>query len=248
MEYLVQPVCVSPISLFTHTVRRIFGSNRVLGIWDSLKKSPVITQSRWSQLIEDGFLANRHLFTESSGWVPDILDRPSAYPYTPIPGLLALHIRRGDFEGHCLHFAKWSSRMNGLNQFPEMPDKFEPPLAKGWGEYTEEGKEIYLRHCFPDIKQIVQRVEEIRVSPAGQGLKNIFIMTNAKRPWLRDLTQALRKTGGWGKIASSRDLKLSWEQQYVAQAVDMLIGQRAQVIIGNGVRRLVRSSRWMVGG
>ena len=36
-------------------------------------------------------------------------------------------------------------------------------------------------------------------------------------------------------MTGSRDVKLSWEQKYVAQAVDMLIGQRAQVLIGNGV-------------
>ena len=40
---------------------------------------------------------------------------------------------------------------------------------------------------------------------------------------------------------NSRDLELDSEQQYVAQGVDMLIGQRAQVIIGNGV-----SSRFAV--
>ncbi|KAI0756207.1 hypothetical protein C8Q80DRAFT_15408 [Daedaleopsis nitida] len=40
---------------------------------------------------------------------------------------------------------------------------------------------------------------------------------------------------GWENIASSRKLSLGWEQQLVAQSVDMLIGQRAQVIIGNGL-------------
>ena len=37
-------------------------------------------------------------------------------------------------------------------------------------------------------------------------------------------------------MVTSRDLYLSWEAKPVAQAVDMLIGQRAQVFIGNGVR------------
>ncbi|KAI0801371.1 hypothetical protein C8Q74DRAFT_1241589 [Fomes fomentarius] len=230
------PRCVEINELSTQIFNIwIFGSNRVLGIWNSLKTSPVLTQFRWSQLVENGFLANRHLFSETS-WLPDLFT--SAYPYTPIPGLLALHIRRGDFESHCLHFAKWSSPMNGFNQFPEMPDQFEPPAAAGRGEYTEEGKEIYLRHCFPDIKQIVGRVEQIRATPAGQGLKNIFIMTNAKKPWLQELKAALDEMGGWEKIVSSRDLELDWEQQYIAQAVDMLIGQRAQVIIGNGFSSL----------
>ena len=63
-------------------------------------------------------------------------------------------------------------------------------------------------------------------------------MTNASPTWLDTLKVALSEGGGgeWRQIASSRDLKLSWEQKYVAQTVDMMIGQRAQVFIGNGVR------------
>ncbi|KAI0354759.1 hypothetical protein OH77DRAFT_1425875 [Trametes cingulata] len=215
----------------------IFGSKRVLGIWESLKKSPILTEFRWSQLIEDAFLSNRHLFTDVS-WLSRLFSYGSAYPYDMIPGLLAIHVRRGDFEGHCLHFAKWSSEYNGFNQFPELPDHFEQPPTAGWGEATKEGEQIYLRHCYPDIQQIVQRVSEIRATPAGKGLKDIYIMTNGKKPWVQELKDALKKTGGWNKIASGRDFTLTKEQQYVAQSVDMLIGERAQVLIGNGFSSL----------
>ncbi|KAH9854362.1 hypothetical protein C2E23DRAFT_818421 [Lenzites betulinus] len=214
----------------------IFGSQRVLGIWPSLKSSPILTEFRWSRLIERAYTLNEHLFTSVS-WFSRLFNR-SAYPYDKIPGLLAIHIRRGDFEGHCLHFAKWSSQYNGFNQYPELPDHFEQPQQAGWGEATEEGKRIYLRHCFPDIPQIVQRVLEVRDTPAGKGLKDIYIMTNGKRPWVAELKAALKETGGWDKIASSRDLVLNKEQQYIAQSVDMLIGQRAQAIIGNGFSSL----------
>ncbi|KAL1951009.1 hypothetical protein VTO73DRAFT_158 [Trametes versicolor] len=214
----------------------IFGSQRVLGIWPSLKTSPILTEFRWSQLIEDAYTLNRRLFTHVS-WFSNLFST-DAYPYDVIPGLLALHIRRGDFEGHCLHFAKWSSQYNGFNQFPELPDHFAQPEQAGWGEPTEEGKQIYLRHCFPDIQQIVQRVSEVRATPAGQGLKDIYIMTNGKKPWVADLKAALKATGGWDHIASSRELVLNKEQQYIAQSVDMLIGQRAQVLIGNGFSSL----------
>ncbi|CDO76489.1 hypothetical protein BN946_scf184615.g15 [Trametes cinnabarina] len=217
-----------------------FGSKRVLGIWPSLKTSPILTQFRWSQLIEDAFTANRDLFSSSSwfSWLTKPVYTPTVYPYDVIPGLLVLHVRRGDFEGHCLHFARWSSQWNGFNSFPELPDKFVPPPIAAPQEASEEVKQVYLRHCFPDIRQIVERVQEIRRTPAGKGLKNIYIMTNGKKPWLEELKIALRRTGGWDKIASSRDLKLNWEQQFVAQSVDMLIGERAQVLIGNGFSSL----------
>ena len=229
----VQALILMVASALAH---RIFGSKRVLAIWDSLKKSPVITGFRWSQLIEDGFVKNRQYFTHTS-WLRDFFTSP-AYPYDVIPGLLVLHIRRGDFEEHCMHFARWGSQWNGFNQFPELPDQFVPPSGSGNGQFTEEGKDIYLRHCFPDIEQIVARVAEVRATPAGHGLKDVYIMTNGKQSWIEDLEKELAKLGGWDKIASSKDLQLSWEQQFVAQSIDMLIGQRAQVIIGNGVRRI----------
>ncbi|KAI0778943.1 hypothetical protein BD413DRAFT_512992 [Trametes elegans] len=213
----------------------LFGSKRTLGIWPSLKTSPILTEFRWSQLIEDAFVTNSHHF---SPWVWNPFATPSAYPYNVIPGLLVLHVRRGDFEGHCLHFSKWSSQWNGFNQFPELPDHFEPPPTAGWGEATPEGDEIYLRHCYPSIEQMAARVSEVRATPAGQGLKYIYIMTNGKRDFVAELKDALMKTGGWEKVASSRDLKLNWEQQFVAQSVDMLIGQRAQMLLGNGFSSL----------
>lgn len=42
-------------------------------------------------------------------------------------------------------------------------------------------------------------------------------------------------------------MDLDWEQTFVSQAVDMLIGQRAQVLIGNGVRlAFFASERWLL--
>ncbi|KAI0652646.1 hypothetical protein C8Q79DRAFT_897559 [Trametes meyenii] len=215
----------------------LFGSTRVLSIWDSLKTSPILTEFRWSQLIEDAFTANRHLFSKISWWSTLFFSR-NAYPYDMIPGLLVLHIRRGDFEEHCMHFATYQSEYNGFNQFPELPERFDPPARSATNEVTEEGIQTYLRHCFPSIPQIVQRVKEVRGTRAGKGLKYIYIMTNGKKPWVAELKDALAKTGGWEKIASSRDLVLNWEQQYVAQSVDMLVGQRAQALIGNGFSSL----------
>ncbi|OBZ68588.1 hypothetical protein A0H81_11555 [Grifola frondosa] len=216
----------------------MFGSVHALDIWPSLSKSPILSAFRWSQLVEDAFTTNREVFSPTSFFSRLPFFREGAYPYEPIPGLLVLHVRRGDFVDHCLHFAKWSSTWNGFNQFPELPDHFVRPPALGWGEATEEGREIYLRHCFPEIEQIVERVTEVRATPAGRGLKNVYIMTNGARPWVAELKAALKRMGEWETVASSRDVKLNWEQQYVAQAVDMLIGQRAQVIIGNGFSSL----------
>ena len=62
-------------------------------------------------------------------------------------------------------------------------------------------------------------------------------MTNGDAEWLQQLKEALMQVKKWDAVITSRDLQLSWEAKPVAQSVDMLIGQRARVFIGNGVRR-----------
>jgi len=99
---------------------------------------------------------------------------------------------------------------------------------------------LYLKHCFPTVEQIVDKVMEVR--NVSEGLKKVFVMTNGELSWVNELKHALRKAHNWDQIASSSDLKLSWEQKYVAQSVDMMIGQKAQVFIGNGVRDELCSS------
>lgn len=227
---------LNPVTAF-HLGIRVFGTPRILDIWPMLKTSPIITNFGWSPLIHSAFVNNLHLFQPVS-WSP--WDKSSHYKSIgessePLPGLLVLHIRQGDFDKHCLHFAKWRSAYNGFNCFPELVDKFSVPPGSGDGKYTEEARDIYLKHCFPSIPQIVEKVRS--VTKTSKGLKNIYVMTNASPAWLDELKLAFRKMEGheWQQIAGSRDLKLNWEQKYVAHAVDMMIAGRAQVFIGNGV-------------
>jgi len=42
----------------------------------------------------------------------------------------------------------------------------------------------------------------------------------------------------WDEISTSRDMDIGWETKYVAQAMDMYVGQRAEVFIGNGFSSL----------
>lgn len=203
-----------------------------------MSKSPIITQLGWSELVELGFDNNREIISPSPVFEPNHLISASTARlgierYPVISGLLVLHVRRGDFEHHCDHLRGYKSSWLGFCSFPEFPDKWEPPEDTE----SEEHKEYYLRHCYPDIKQIVEKVTEIRHSRAGKNLKNIYIMTNGPVPWVDELKHALYDTGRWKNVASSRDLTLTWEQKFVAQAIDMLVGQRAEVFIGNGVSR-----------
>lgn len=213
----------------------IFGSSaRMLDIWPSFSKSPILTQFAWSPLVTSAVEANRAVIH------PSIIDTSNSTQdlRAPLPGLLALHIRRGDFDEHCKHFAKWSSRYNAFNEIPSLPDKFEPPEGGGAGENTPENFEIYTKHCFPTIEQIVGRVADVLKTPEGRNLSRVYVLTNGKREWLDELKSKLGELKQWESVHTSRDLHLSWEQKFVAQAVDMLVAQRAEVYIGNGFSSL----------
>ncbi|KAF7760911.1 hypothetical protein Agabi119p4_10320 [Agaricus bisporus var. burnettii] len=93
-------------------------------------------------------------------------------------------------------------------------------------------------------------------------LRKVYIMTNGDPEFLQELKIALHSDThrsssssfnlnsnslseydydfiwDWDDISTSRDLDLGWETKYVAQAMDMYVGQRAEVFIGNGFSSL----------
>lgn len=207
--------------------------------WADFAASPIITSFRWSPLVELAFDNNREVIAPTAVSEPPLsalpYDTPNAVRYAPIQGLLVLHLRRGDYAGHCEHLAKWSSTFLAFNALPGLEDFTPPPGAAPWGENTPENTALYHRRCLPTIEEVVARVREVQQARAAHGLENVYIMTNGAREWVQELKVALAEMGGFKHVASSRDTVLNWEQKYVAQAMDMLVGQRAQVFIGNGV-------------
>ena len=214
-------------------------------IWHEYSTSPIITHFRWSPLIELAFDTNRELFFSGTTVEQYLSQQPfntsNAERYSMVPGLLAIHVRRGDFEDHCTHLANWSSDYVSFCSFQELPDQFSPPPHEEWGTNTPANHAIYKARCYPSIEQIVRKVHAVRHTEAGLGLRRAYIMTNGSPDFIRELKLALQAEGEWDEVSSSRDLVLNREQKYVAQAVDMLVGQRAQVLIGNGVRQLSRA-------
>lgn len=211
----------------------------MLDMWPSFSGSAVVTEFGWSSLVELAFDMNRELISPSTVLSPYLSSIPftrNADRYTQIPGLLVLHVRRGTFGDWCKRVAGLGANYNGYNTFPSLPDKFDVKLAPE--SRPEHRMEAYRPHCYPSIREIVKRVEYIRQEKPAEGLQNVYIMTNAQTPWVTELKTALRRTGHWENIASSRDLLLNREQKYVKQPLDMLVGQRAQVFVGNGFSSL----------
>ena len=143
-----------------------------------------------------------------------------------------------------MNLADWSAHYMGFNEFPDLPDRFSPPDGSSAGKPPPEELARYRAHCFPDIAQIVKRVGEVRLGMIGKIplLSRVYVLTNGRPEWLAELKEALQadaRASGlaeWTHIGTSRDLRLTREQQHNAQAMDMAVAQRAEVFIGNGVR------------
>ena len=229
---------------------RIFGNKkRMLSIWPYLSKSPAATHWGWSPLVYDAFRRNRHLFEPTKEtFLGGLFNSQEDNTSLAVPGLLAIHVRRGDFKDHCVHLGKWSSDWHAFNSFPEFDDKFDRPTDGGWGETSEANMELYIRRCYPSIEQIVDKVSQVQ-REAADPLRYLYIMTNGPVPWIQELKSALAQNMSWDHVGSSRDLKLTWEQKFVAQALDMYVAQRSQVFIGNGVSALCSCrSSWTESG
>ena len=109
---------------------RAFGDRHALhDVWPVLAASPILTHFGWSHLVELAFDNNRQVISPMAVLEPPLASIPytsNAQRYTVINGLLVLHLRRGDYEGHCDHLAKWSSSFLAFNALPQL-EQFAPP-------------------------------------------------------------------------------------------------------------------------
>ncbi|KAG6817112.1 hypothetical protein H0H87_012633 [Tephrocybe sp. NHM501043] len=202
-----------------------YDSDRIVSLWPEFSLSPIMKNFMWSPLVHSAVLRNFAVLHPES---IEALYNLSAN--TALTGLLAVHLRRGDYRRHCPRLAGWKSHYNGLNQFPELPDKFNStPYAYKSKDYYN----YYMEHCLPTVEQLVSRLDAIRRE--NHGLKRVYVLTNAWGFWLNGLKAALLKDG-WEDLKSTHDLSLDPKQTQVAAAVDMAIAERSQVFVGNGLK------------
>jgi hypothetical protein len=218
----------------------LWGSTRILSLWDEFKNSPVSRLLKPSAIVKAAVDSNEYLF------LPRGPRLPYPAPRDPYERMLAIHLRRGDFEAHCLNLAQWNSTFNGWNLLPFLPDKFIHPTPEGYepGKNTPEAIAHYQKHCYPDHDLILDKIQKSRdeyIHAAKPGehrlLDVVFLMTNDHTNWVEGLKTKLGQSG-WYTVVTTKDLELDQEQKDVGMAVDMDFARKAAVFIGNGVSPL----------
>jgi GDP-fucose protein O-fucosyltransferase len=193
-------------------------------IWESYSSSVVLRDFSWSFLVRSAVSRNLPMLK-----LPSSTASQNSGESVEKSGLIAIHLRRGDYSRHCPRLFTWDSRYISINKHPSLPDKFDPTQFSDSPQLREA---YYMTHCLPTVEEIVQRMREVR--EANPHLKRVYVSTNAWWWFINSLKSALIKDG-WEDFMSSLDIVLDSEQRYVSMAVDMAIAEQADVLLGNGV-------------
>lgn len=256
-------------------VGRVFDSyffgipSQFLLLLPDLFLSPILHSFTWSPLILSAIVRNFNIF--EMGSVESFILPAPPQPHVSLPsyrsnsmvtGLLAVHLRRGDYERHCLRLADWRSTWMGVNRLEGLLDQFEDRMPQRDEmenvAHAAAVKAYYLSRCLPSVDQVVKRLRDVKLQwESGRGsnssssyfparkLDKIYMLTNAASSYIVELEQALIQDGWGGSsgktvLISTRDMqeRLDAEQKYVSVGVDMAIAERAEVFVGNGFSSL----------
>ncbi|KAF8312145.1 hypothetical protein DL93DRAFT_2082576 [Clavulina sp. PMI_390] len=223
----------------------LMSSDRILSIWPSFSKSPVLTSFKWSPIVNAAVernLENLGLYPSTSR-IEGASSRLAGTAATT-PGLVTLHVRRLDYERHCRWFAGWAE-FEGWNKLHFLPDPYVAPspmvfpLSNGsmpsdFDFDTNPRAQYLLSRCWLEIDAIVQRMLHLKQEYADtMRLDKIYVSTNGREEWVEGLKTALIASG-WTTVWTTRDLKLTWEESGVDSAIDMELATRGELFVGNG--------------
>ncbi|KAJ7028433.1 hypothetical protein C8F04DRAFT_1398948 [Mycena alexandri] len=229
--------------------RFLFGSPRVLSLLPGLYASPILGAFAWSPLVHSAVVRNFAVLrpTDPAALYPPprrpLASRPDATtdPHRTLAGLVAVHLRRGDYKRHCPRLAQWGAGYMGFNSHPALPDRFTIPP---FGNITtkEDIEDYYLVHCLPSPEQLAARLHVVRAEhaqrhPGAAPLRRVYILTNAWGWFVNSVRKELVRDG-WEEVWGSGDIVLDAAQTGVGMAVDMRIGEGAEVFLGNGFSSL----------
>ncbi|KAF4623967.1 hypothetical protein D9613_002405 [Agrocybe pediades] len=231
-----------------------FGTRRPLSLFPLLRDSPILRNFKWSSIVEKA--VDRSLqqqFTNISTKNPiasfdsvsfvghRVPAAPRPTSSSIVPGLLAVHLRRGDYKRHCTRLAAWQAGYMGWNRLVDGRDgrkTFEEELAgnmamengtSGTESNTQDTrKKLYLTHCLPTIPEVVRRLHQVRdeygerLATLEDGkvtgtLRQVYVLTNGWPSFVKELRRALLDDG-WESVIVSQDVEDGDGARYAGRA------------------------------
>ncbi|KAF9010690.1 hypothetical protein BDQ17DRAFT_1234143 [Cyathus striatus] len=202
-------------------------------IWPSFQKY-LGNHFKWSKHVID--IVDR---TQAKLGLRPKLSAPDAEPY------IALHIRRGDFKGHCEYLARDRVGFTTWATLPLLQDSVLAP-ALDTGNITS-----VMEHCYPTLYRILDAVTvQAKRNP---NVRRLHVLHDGAwdHPLVYlqyyKLVEALTNVGwaernGWNgsmiKVTQTADVPIGWGEADWAVCVDVELGRRAQAFIGNGYSSL----------
>ncbi|KAJ7192901.1 hypothetical protein GGX14DRAFT_593706 [Mycena pura] len=142
----------------------LWGTPRVLALWDLFATSPTSRLLGPSPIVQSALARNSPLFVPRGARAA-----VGAAARDPYARMLAVHLRRGDYEVHCHNLAAWGAQYYGWAQLPLLPDKLVLPDGdvRAWRAYVRQTETTpaprlpvhAVRQCLaiPAVQRKVQR-------------------------------------------------------------------------------------------
>jgi len=173
--------------------------------------------------------------------------RPASVPPTAQgEAYMAIHLRRGDFEEHCKYLAETRQGFTTWVTLPTLqPSILSPKL-------DPSNATIVMDHCYPSLYRILDSIsKQARDRPHLRTLHvlhdgawdhpTVYLQYYKLAGALKDPEWARRagwKGGPMLRVTHSADVPIRWGERDWSVCVDVELGRRAEVFIGNGFSSL----------
>ncbi|KAF8069984.1 hypothetical protein FPV67DRAFT_1623431 [Lyophyllum atratum] len=211
-------------------------SSALRDIWPDFQKY-LADYFQWSDPIRTIAFRTRAALSLQWDWDPSITD---GEPY------VALHFRRGDFEGHCQSLAETHTGFTTWATLPSLETSIYPPAL------DTSNQTSVTDHCYPSLNRILDIIDSVvRDKPHLRTLHVlhdgawdhplVYAQHYKLKAALTDSARA--KSAGWvggpmKRVTHSGQVPIKWGEADWAVTVDVELARRAEVFIGNGYSSL----------
>ena len=159
---------------------------------------------------------------------------------------MAIHLRRGDFEEHCKYLGETRQGFTTWVTLPTLQPSVLPP------KLDPSNATIVMDHCYPSLNRILDSIsKQARDRPH---LRTLHVLHDGAwdhpTVYLQyyKLAEALKnpewaRRAGWKggpmlRVTHSAEVPIRWGERDWSVCVDVELGRRAEVFIGNGFSSL----------